>query len=71
MDKKQKREMFCRTFNSESGRIVLDILKDYAHYQDGAFYHDARLQDYMQGRRSVVCEILNILEEQEDGGIEI
>lgn len=71
MDKKQKREMFCRTFNSESGRIVLEYLKKYVHFQDGAFYHDARLQDFMQGRRSVVCEILNTLEEKEDDGTEI
>lgn len=71
MDKKQKREMFCRTFNTESGRMVLEYLKDYVHFQDGAFYHDPRLQDFMQGRRSVVCEILNNLEEKEDDGIEI
>ena len=59
-----KREMFCRTFLTDTGAAVMEYLEQFAHFNDGAFYNDARLESYMQGRRSVICEIKQTLEKK-------
>lgn len=60
-----KRELFCRTFGTETGRAVLKELADFAQYSEAKFYSDPRLETYMNGRRSVICEIQKNMEEKQ------
>ena len=52
-----------RIFSSDDGVIALRYLKNFAGVSSADFVADPRKADYMQGRRSVICEITNTLEE--------
>ena len=62
MDDETKKGYFCRVFQSGEGGKVLEELKNFARFDDGRYISDPHLAAYMQGRRSVVCEIINIME---------
>lgn len=62
MDKEKKRRLFLQLFSSEAGQLVLAELKEFCHYNDGRLAPSADTAAYIQGRRSVVCEIVNIME---------
>lgn len=64
MEEKEKRELFCRTFQNGAGEIVLDELKKFARYDDGQFIPDPGMAAYINGRRSVICEIINCMEDK-------
>lgn len=66
MDEKKKREYFCLTFLNDTGMAVLEELEDFARFNDGQFIPDPRLEAYMQGRRSVICEINKIMKGKEN-----
>lgn len=58
------RSLFRWVFDCEEGRKVLAELKVFAQYDTADFINDEKLQAYMQGRRSVICEILKAMEEE-------
>ena len=64
MDDKEKRKLFCRIFQEGAGEIVLAELKKFARYDDGQFIPDPRLEAYINGRRSVISEIINTMEDK-------
>lgn len=69
MEAKRKRNLFARLFTSGDGEAVLQELESFAKFSDGQFIADPRLETYMQGRRSVICEIRNTINmkvEEED-----
>lgn len=56
------RAVFCKVFNSAEGKLALQLLEDFAAVNNGDLIRDLKQMVYMQGRRSVVlkiCEILN------------
>ena len=59
MGEPNKREMYCKTFECDPGKFVLDDLKKFTGFESAPFVPDPQLAAYMQGRRSVLCEILN------------
>lgn len=66
MDRRNKREFFCRVFQGDCGPAVLEELKSFARFNDGQFIPDPRLAAYIDGRRSVICEIENAMKEEKD-----
>jgi hypothetical protein len=66
MDKAKKRRLFLKVFDSDDGRAFLEELKVMCYYNDGILAADERLASYIQGRRSVVCDIVKCLEEKEE-----
>lgn len=64
--RKRVNQRFREVFSSDEGVIVLEELSRFCHMGNGEFVADPRKLDYLQGRRSVVCEILRILNEKED-----
>ena len=67
MDTKQKiRESMLKVFSSDDGVIVLRHLASFAHADDADYCQDPRKDAYLQGRRSVVLEIRNIMKEKKD-----
>lgn len=68
MEKQRRRVIraaFQTAFSGEAGEIVMCHLEDFAHFNDTALAPDPRLQDYIAGRRAVVCEIKNIISSRE------
>ena len=59
------RNAFQTAFDGEAGRIVLAELAQFTDADKAPFRPDARAQDYMQGRRSVYCEIIRIINSKE------
>ena len=66
MDKAKKRRLFFKVFDSDEGRALLEELKEMCYYNDGILAADERLASYIQGRRSVVCDIVKLLEKEEE-----
>ena len=66
MDKAKKRRLFLKVFDSDEGRALLEELKEMCFYNNGNLAPDERLASYIQGRRSVVCDIVKLLEEKEE-----
>ena len=60
------RNAFQTAFDGEAGRIVLAELAKFAGADQAPFCADPRMQEYMQGRRSVYCEIVKIINSKED-----
>lgn len=59
------RNAFQTAFDGEAGRIVLAELAKFAGADQAPFCADPRMQEYMQGRRSVYCEIIRIINSKE------
>jgi len=59
------RNAFQTAFDGEAGRIVLAELARFAGADQAPFCADPRMQEYMQGRRSVYCEIIRIINSKE------
>lgn len=59
------RNAFQTAFDGEAGRIVLAELAKFAGADQAPFCADPRMQEYMQGRRSVYCEIVKIINSKE------
>ena len=61
-DQRQKiRDSMLKVFHSDDGVIVLRHLAEFAHADSADFCNDPRKDAYLQGRRSVVLEIRNII----------
>jgi hypothetical protein len=65
MSPDKKRHYFQKVFTSDEGQKVLLMLAEFAHADDADFCQDPRKDAYMQGRRSVILEIRNIIKEKE------
>ena len=59
-----KEEHLAICFSGDSGKAALQLLTDFARADTAEFVTDPRLADYLQGRRSVICEIRRILREK-------
>lgn len=55
------RIVFHKVFDTPEGKMVLDLLNDYAGVDDGDLIRDLKTLVYMQGRRSVALKIREIL----------
>ena len=69
MDDKQRRsvrESVLKVFSSDDGVIVLRYLAAFARADEAEFCNDPRKDAYLQGRRSVVLEIRNIMKGNSD-----
>lgn len=55
-----------RIFSTDEGAVVLDYLAAFAHADDADYCNDPRKDAYLQGRRSVVLAIRNIMKEKDD-----
>ena len=68
MDAKQQkiRGAYLKVFSSDDGAIVLQHLVEFARADSAEFCNDPRKDAYLQGRRSVVLEIRNIMKEKKD-----
>lgn len=64
--RRRLRNFFLNVFSSDDGSIVLRYLSAFSHADDAEFCNDPRKDAYLQGRRSVVLEIRNILQERVD-----
>ena len=51
----------ARVFSTDVGKAALETLEKFARADEADFCEDPRKQDYMQGRRSVICEIRKAL----------
>ena len=56
-----KEEHLAIAFATESGAVALEYLAEFARADEADFYGDPRMADYLQGRRSVICEIRRIM----------
>lgn len=64
MDDKQRqsvRESVLKVFSSDDGVIVMRYLAEFSRADEAEFCNDPRKDAYLQGRRSVVLEIRNIM----------
>lgn len=67
MSKKRKiRSSFLKVFESEEGKAVLEELKEFCKWNDCGLAATEALNAYVLGRRSVVCEIMNIIEGKDE-----
>ena len=66
MEKREKKQLFCKVFTSEAGQLVLAELEKFTKSNEANFIPDPRLESYISGRRSVICEIKHIIEENID-----
>lgn len=68
MDAEQQkiRGVFLKVFSSGDGVIALRHLAEFARADSAEFCNDPRKDAYLQGRRSVVLEIRNIMKEKKD-----
>ena len=66
MTKKERKQLFCQVFSSDAGAIVLAELEKFAKTKEANFIPDPRLETYLSGRRSVICEIIQTMEENID-----
>lgn len=64
MDDKERTELFRRIFQTPQGEMVLAELKKFARYDDGQFIPDPGMAAYINGRRSVICEIIQTTEKK-------
>lgn len=67
MDDKQRRsvrESVLKVFSSDDGVIVLRYLAEFARADEAEYCLDPRKDAYLQGRRSVVLEIRNMMKEK-------
>ena len=55
-----------RIFSTDEGAVVLTHLAEFAHADEASYCNDPRKDAYLQGRRSVVLEIRNIMKEKID-----
>lgn len=67
MTEDEKRHSYVLTFSGVHGETVLEDLERFANYDRCDFCNDPRKETYMQGRRSVICEIKRILKESKNG----
>ena len=65
MNKKVK-SCLLKIFTSEDGKVVLDYLKEFSHWYDCGLATTEALNAYVLGRRSVVCEIENVIDGKEE-----
>lgn len=54
---------FHLVFDNDHGRAVLDELAEFTHANDAEYCSDPRKDAYLQGRRSVMIHIQNLLKE--------
>lgn len=59
MDGEQEKteRAFRRLFAGDDGRTVLEHLEKFARFYDSVHIHDPGLAAFVNGRRSVICEI--------------
>ena len=55
-----------KVFSSDDGVVVMRYLARFAHADDADFCNDPRKDAYLQGRRSVVLEIRNIMNKRSE-----
>ena len=51
----------AQCFSTEAGTIALAALSRFAEADHADFIQNPRLMDYLQGRRSVICQIKEVL----------
>ena len=66
MTRRERKQLFCQVFSSSAGAIVLAELEKFAKANEANFVLDPRLETYLSGRRSVICEIKQTMEETID-----
>lgn len=66
MTRRERKQLFCQVFSSSAGAIVLAELEKFAKANEANFVPDPRLETYLSGRRSVICEIKQTMEENID-----
>lgn len=52
----------AQCFSTEAGMIALAALSRFAEADHADFIQNPRLMDYLQGRRSVICQIKEVLD---------
>lgn len=55
------RAIFHRVFDTNEGKVVLALLEDFVKLHNGELILDMKKMVYMQGRKSVVLKIKEIL----------
>lgn len=55
-----------KVFSSDDGVVVMRYLARFARADDADFCNDPRKDAYLQGRRSVVLEIRNIMNQRSE-----
>jgi hypothetical protein len=66
MNLDKKRAIFQNVFCTGDGQIVLECLAEFARADEAEFCNDPRMEAYLQGRRSVICEIRNTLKPKKE-----
>ena len=64
--RRRVRDCMLKVFSSDDGVIVLRYLAEFSRADEAEFCNDPRKDAYLQGRRSVVLEIRNIMKEKKD-----
>lgn len=64
------RAVFSKVFNSAEGKLALQLLEDFAAVNNGDLIRDLKQMVYMQGRRSVVLKIREILNSESTKNVE-
>lgn len=52
----------AQCFSGETGALALAALSRFAEADHADFIQNPRLMDYLQGRRSVICQIKEVLD---------
>ena len=60
------RNCMKRIFSTDEGAVVLAWLAEFAYADSADYCADPRKDAYLQGRRSVVLAIRNIMKEKDD-----
>lgn len=63
-----KKEMSAikKIFSTDEGKIVLEYLKVFCKWYDCGLALNEAMNAYVLGRRSVVCELVTVLEGKEE-----
>lgn len=64
MSVKVTKEDVVKTFATDSGQKVFAFLKEIVKYDESSFIPDAVRAAYVAGRRSVLCDIIKLMEEK-------
>lgn len=62
----EKFKAYQRLFNTNDGKIVLDDLKRISGLENALYDKDANRLYYLEGRRSIVCDIKEVVELSND-----
>lgn len=64
MSEQITKEDVVKTFSTDSGKKVLKFMKKIVMYDEAQFVPDVNKAAYVTGRRSVVCDLIKLMEEE-------